>query len=159
MKKSKSRINWKVLVSCFVTVYAVAFVGSLFTSSSVNSEWYLQVKPSITPPNWVFPVAWNILFFLIAVSFYLVILNKNEKNNKKAVAAFLVNLVLNALWSFLYFEMHNPLLAFYEIIFLLVSIVFMISTSYKVNKTSAYLLVPYLLWVSFAAVLNYLSAF
>ena len=159
MKKSKSRINWKVLVICFVTVYAVAFVGSLFTSSSVNSEWYLQVKPSITPPNWVFPVAWNILFFLIAVSFYLVILNKNEKNNKKAVAAFLVNLVLNALWSFLYFEMHNPLLAFYEIIFLLVSIVFMISMSYKVNKTSAYLLVPYLLWVSFAAVLNYLSAF
>mgnify|MGYP001243137208 CR=1 FL=1 len=159
MKKSKSKINWKILILSFIVVYGIAFIGSLFTTSSVNSEWYLSIKPSITPPNWVFPIAWNILFFLIAVSLYLVILNKNKKNNKKAVTAFVVNLILNALWTLFYFKMQNPLFAFYEIILLWVSILLMIVYSYKVNKTSAYLLIPYLLWVSFATVLNYLSAF
>lgn len=159
MKKSKSKINWKILILSFIVVYGIAFIGSLFTTSSVNSEWYLSIKPSITPTNWVFPIAWNIIFFLIAVSLYLVILNKNKKNNKKAVTAFVVNLILNALWTLFYFKMQNPLFAFYEIILLWVSILLMIVYSYKVNKTSAYLLIPYLLWVSFATVLNYLSAF
>lgn len=155
----KKRTNWKILIYSFLIVYAVAFLGSLFTSPSINSGWYDAIRPSITPPNWVFPVAWNILFFLIAVSLYLVISNKNNKNNKKALLAFGLNLVLNVFWTFLYFKMQNPLLAFYEIIFLWISILAMIFTSYRVNKKSAYLLIPYLLWVTFAGVLNYLSAF
>lgn len=159
MKRSKSKINWKILIISFILVYGIAFLGSLFTTSSVDSSWYLSIKPSITPPNWVFPIAWNILFFLIAVSLYLVILNKNKKSNKKAIIVFGINLILNAFWTLFYFKMQNPLFAFYEIILLWISILLMIIYSYKVNKTSAYLLVPYLLWVSFATILNYLSAF
>ena len=155
----KKRINWKILICSFLVVYAVAFFGSLFTSPSINSGWYDTIKPSITPPNWIFPVVWNILFFLIAVSLYLVISNKNKRNNKKALTFFGINLALNLLWSVLFFGLRNPPLAFFELILFWISILTLILTSYKVNKTSAYLLVPYLLWVTFAGVLNYLSAF
>ncbi len=157
--KMKKRINWKFLIACFVIVYAVAFIGSVFTSSSVNSEWYYSVKPAITPPNWVFPIVWNILFFLMAISLYLIVLNKNRKKNKKAITVFGINLFLNLLWTFFYFRMQNPLLAFYEIAVLWISILILIFDAYEVDKLSSYLLIPYFLWVSFATVLNYMSAF
>ena len=159
MKKREKKINWKVLILSFIAVYGVAFIGSIFTSSSVNSAWYSQIKPEITPPSLVFPIVWNILFFLIAISLYLLVLNRKKKDNKKAIILFEINLLLNVLWTLFYFKMQNPLLAFYEILFLWISILLLILASYKVDKTAAYLLVPYLTWVSFAVVLNYLSAF
>ena len=63
-KRAKKKINLKILLLSFVMVYAVAFIGSLFTSQGVNTDWYESIKPSMTPPNWVFPIVWNILFFL-----------------------------------------------------------------------------------------------
>jgi tryptophan-rich sensory protein len=161
--KGLKKISWKFLILSFVVVYAVAFAGGVFTSKGVNSFWYLTVKPSITPPNWVFPVVWNILFFLIAVSLYLVLVHKENKKGKsarlKAEIAFSINLVLNFLWSFLYFYLRNPTLAFFDLILMWLSIAAMIYFSYKISKKTAWLLVPYLLWVAFAGVLNYLSAF
>lgn len=155
----KRGINWKVLITSLIIVFLVAFLGSLFTSQNTNSEWYQEIKPSITPPNWVFPVVWNILFFLIALSLYFSWINSNKKQKKKISLVFGINFILNILWSFLYFGLQNPSLAFYEIIILEASIITMIYTTYKINKTSSYFLIPYLLWVSFATVLNYLSAF
>lgn len=155
--KSKSRFNWKVLIVCFVVVYAVAFIGSLFTSSAVNTEWYQSIKPAITPPNYVFPIVWNILFFLIAVSLYLAYTSSNKKQKTKVALVFLVNFILNILWSILYFGAKSPIAAFFEIILLWISIFMMLVVTYKISKKSSYLLIPYLLWVSFAAVLNYLS--
>ena len=70
-RPEKSRkFNWKVLVICLAIVYLVAFIGSLFTTQETDSEWFNSIKPSITPPNWVFPIAWNILFLLLALSMY-----------------------------------------------------------------------------------------
>ena len=157
--KNGVKKNWKVLVVSLLVVYAVAFVGSLFTSSETNSQWYLSIKPTITPPNFVFPIAWNILFFLIALSLYFSWTNAKKKQKMKIAFAFGINLLLNVLWSVLFFGLKKTNLAFFELILLWISILFMIFTTWKVNKQSAWLLVPYAFWVGFAGILNYLAAF
>ncbi len=152
----KRVINWKILIICLIIVFGTAFIGSLFTSPVTNSEWYVQNRPAITPPNYVFPIVWNILFFLIALSLYFAWTNAN-KNQKKIVAfVFGLNLILNALWSYLFFGLQNPLLAFTELIMLGGSIILIMAHVYEINKTSTWLLLPYLLWVGFAGVLNWL---
>lgn len=154
------KIKWKILAVCFLAVFSVAILGSLFTSSSVNSSWYQSIKPNFTPPNFVFPIVWNILFLMIAVSLFLAWTSaKNLKMRRKIAAIFGMNLLLNFLWSFLFFYKQNPFGAFFDLVALWITIVAMIYTTYKVNKTSAYLLVPYLLWVSFAGFLNWTIAF
>ena len=156
--KTKRGINWKILIISLVIVYLVAFIGGIFTSSNVNTEWYNSIKPSITPPSWVFPIAWNILFLLIAISLYFSWINaKNKKTKIKIAGVFGINFLLNILWSIIYFSLKNPFYAFIEIIILWISILCMVCTSYKIDKKAGYLLIPYLLWVSFAIVLNYLS--
>jgi len=154
-RKTKKKIGWKTLILSLIVVYIVAAIGSLFTSNNTNTQWYNSIRPSITPPNWVFPIVWNILFFLIALSLYCAWIK--SKNKKPIIFAFGINFILNILWSFLYFHLKNPLLAFIDIILLIISIIIMILITYKINKKSSYLLVPYLLWVLFASVLNYLS--
>jgi len=157
-KLQKPKTNWKILVYCLIAVYATAFIGSIFTSNAVKSDWYESIKPSITPPGYVFPIVWNILFFLIALSFYFAIINsKDSKDKRKITGVFVTNFLLNILWSVLYFGIRNPLASFIEIIFLIASIALMILVTCKISKKSAYLLVPYLIWVCFASILNYLS--
>ncbi|PIO08007.1 TspO protein [Candidatus Pacearchaeota archaeon CG10_big_fil_rev_8_21_14_0_10_34_12] len=156
------RINWKVLIISLAIVYGISFVGSLFTSSTVNSDWYDSVKPSITSPNWVFPVVWNILFFLIALSLYFAWTStrKKDKSTKKRIAIiFGINLFLNVAWSFLFFRIQNPLWAFFELIVLWFSIISMLVLTWRIKKLSFYFLIPYSLWVSFAGILNWLIAF
>ena len=154
MEKS---VNWKVLLVCLAIVYFVAFIGSLFTNSAVKSAWYEQIKPGITPPNWVFPVVWNILFFLIALSLYFVWTSRKNKNKKLTAVVYLLNFNFNMLWSLLYFGLRNPLSAFYQIIVLWLSILLMIVYTWRIDRKAGYLLILYLLWVSFASILNYLS--
>ncbi|MCX6748274.1 MAG: tryptophan-rich sensory protein [Candidatus Pacearchaeota archaeon] len=153
--KKKSKINWKVLISCFIIVAIVAFLGSTFTSQNTNSQWYQSIKPSITPPNYVFPIVWTILFILIAISLYLSWIDSKDKT--KIVVIFSVNFLLNILWSIFYFGMRNPRVAFIEIIFLWLSIFWMLVVTRKFSKKAFWLLIPYFIWVTFAAVLNFLS--
>lgn len=149
------KISWKFLIIAFVLVHLIAFIGSRFTNTG---EWYESIRPSITPPNYVFPIAWTILFILISVSFYFILVSKS-RSRKLVISLFIINLVLNGLWSYLFFGLQNPVLAFYDLIFLWISILLMILSSFKIDKASSYLLIPYLLWVSFAGVLNYIIAF
>ena len=151
----KKKINFKVLTLSLVIVYAVAFIGSLFTS--IDNSWYDSVRPSITPPSFVFPIVWNILFFLIALSLYFAWINSKKTERKKVAFVFGINLILNALWSFLYFRMQNPTFAFVDLILIWLTIIAMIFVIYEIEKKSVYLLIPYLLWVSFAGILNWLS--
>jgi len=155
----KRGINWRTLIVSLALVYLAALIGSVFTSQSVNSQWYQSIKPSITPPSWVFPIVWNILFFLIALSLYFAWINSNKKEKKVIAAVFALNLIFNMSWSFIFFYLQNPAAGFYDIILILISIIWMIKAASRINKLSAYLLVPYLLWVSFATILNYLIAF
>ena len=156
----KKKINWGIFLLCILIVYSVAFIGSLFTMSNVNSEWYQNIKPVITPPNWVFPIVWNILFFLIGLSFYFALTSKklNKKNKILIISVFSINFLFNILWSFIFFTLKSPLFAFLELVFLLLpSIALMIYATEKVSKLSSNLLIPYLFWVTFAGALNYLA--
>ena len=112
----KEKINWKALIGSFVAVGLVAALGSLFTVGNTSGEWYDSIKPSITPPGWVFPIIWNILFFLIALSLYFSWNAAEAKEKKKIATVFGINFLLNILWSFFYFFLKKPWLAFIDII-------------------------------------------
>ncbi len=155
--KKRVKINWKILIASFIIVYLVAFIGSLFTSANTKTEWYKSIKPGITPPNYIFPIVWNILFFLIALSLYFAYTNAKNKQKTAVILVFAINFILNILWSVLFFQLKNPFLAFIEIIFLWFSILIMIIVTWKIDKKASYLLVPYLVWVLFASILNVLA--
>lgn len=151
------KVNWRVLIVCILIISFVEFIGGLFTTQGVNSEWYNSIKPLITPPGWVFPVVWKILFFLIAVSLYFAWQASKGKQKSMTVLIYGVNLDLNMLWSMLFFGFRNPAAAYYQIGLLWISIALMIIYTWKLDRKASYLLIPYLLWVSFASVLNYLA--
>ena len=131
------------------------FIGSLFNSNSINT-WYKEInKPSFLPPNYLFPIVWTILFILMGISLYLIW--KEYPSNKLASIAiifFAIQLALNILWSFLFFYLRNPLLGSIEIVILWIFILLTIIKFYNINKVAAYLLIPYILWVSFATLLS-----
>ncbi len=151
----KKGINWKLLVVSLIIVFAVSFIGSLFTFGNTNSSWYLENKPSFTPPNWIFGPVWTLLYFLIALSLYFAWIKAKKNEKKKVAIVFGLNLAANALWSYLFFEIKNPLLSFLDIITILATIIAMIFVAGKIDKKAGWLLVPYLLWVSFASILNF----
>jgi translocator protein len=147
--------NWIKFIVSILGVFVIASLGSFFTSSSVN-EWYLTInKPTFNPPNWVFGPVWTILYLMIGISLYLVwSTNVKERIKKKAYFAFGIQLFLNFLWGFLFFGMQEIGFALINILLLVVAISFNIFYAGKISKTSGWLLVPYLLWVSFATILN-----
>ena len=144
--------------SSVILCFLVAFAGSSVTMPSVLT-WYVQLnKPFFSPPNWIFGPVWTILYLLMGISLYLV-WNKSLKNKIKefqgiAIRVFIYQLILNFLWSLVFFGLHNPFLALITIFALWLSIFTLIKYSYKVSKMSAYLLIPYIVWVSFASILN-----
>ncbi|MEX0920032.1 MAG: TspO/MBR family protein [Candidatus Pacearchaeota archaeon] len=160
MRKEFLKINWKVLILSLLVVFSIGFIGGLFTSESVDTDWYDSIKPDITPPGWVFPVAWNIIYLFIAFSFYFSWTSaKNKDIKRNLLILFGVNLFFNVLWSYLFFGLRLPGLAFVDLIFIWITIIFMMVFTKKIDMKSFYLLVPYFLWVTFAGVLNGLIAF
>ena len=129
-------------------------LGSIFTVGSVDG-WYLTLaKPSFNPPSWVFGPVWTTLYALMGVSLFLV-WDSKSKSRRHAVEIFGAQLVLNVCWSVIFFGLHQAAWAFVEILFLWCAIVATIWAFYKIRPAASYLLVPYLAWVSFAAVLSY----
>jgi tryptophan-rich sensory protein len=149
-------MNYKKLIASILICQGAGFVGSFFTISSIDS-WYATLnKPSFNPPNWLFGPAWITLYFLMGVALYLIWnLEQRDKIWKMAITFFAIQLALNSLWSIIFFGMEQPLLAGFEIIILWVFILLSIIYFSKINKTAAYLLVPYISWVTFAGILNW----
>lgn len=146
-------INYFKLIVSIVLCQMAGVIGSFFTISSVSS-WYFELnKPSFNPPSWVFGPVWVTLYFLMGISLYLV-WNKSAKKTL-AITIFGIQLFLNSLWPVLFFGLRNPFFALIEIILLWISILLSIIYFKKISKTAAYLLIPYLLWVSFAGILNF----
>ena len=143
---------FKLIISLIIPFIA-SLIGSLFTSSAIPSWYQTLVKPLFNPPSWLFGPVWTILYLLMGIALYFIWINKS-KLKKIAITFFGIQLGLNALWSVIFFGLKQPLWAFIEIIFLWVSILFTIIYFYKIDKKAAYMLIPYILWVSFAAVLN-----
>ena len=151
----KKRVNWKVLIISLAIVFGISLIGGLFTSGNTDSSWYTQNKPSFNPPNWVFGPVWTVLYILIALSLYFVWIKAKRNEKKKVALIFGINLIANALWSYLFFEARNPSLAFIDLLAIFGTIIGMMIVSGKIEKKSAWLLVPYLLWVAFAGILNF----
>jgi benzodiazapine receptor len=150
------KIHWLALIAAVLISQLAGIIGSVFTFQSIPT-WYAGIqKPDFNPPSWVFGPVWTTLYTLMGIAAYLVWEKGIKKKGvKQALVVFGVQLILNAIWSILFFGMQNPFLAFIEIIFLWISIVATIFLFYKISKTAGYLLVPYILWVSFAAILNF----
>ncbi len=148
------RVSVKLIVSLAIP-QVVGLTGALATAGGVR-DWYPALaKPGFTPPGWVFGPAWTLLYLLMGIALWLVWREAGRSENvRPALLAFAVQLALNALWSFVFFGLRMPGAALVEIILLLGAIVFTIVQFRKVSRLAALLLVPYLLWVSFAAVLN-----
>ena len=127
-------------------------IGSLFTISSI-STWYEQInKPDIRPPNWAFGPVWITLYTLMGISLYWI---SDKKKIRIPVVLFSVQLVLNAIWSIIFFGLQNPFYAFLEIMVLWVMILLTIISFYKVSRKAGLILLPYIIWVAVAMVLNY----
>ena len=156
MKKRVRKFNWKIFVVSFIIVFAISFIASLFTGGNTNGSWYLQNKPSFTPPNFVFPIAWTILYFLIGLSLYFVWNgSEGDKKARRTVAViFGLNLFFNLIWSPLFFSLKLPVISFIDILLMISSAVAMIAVSWKIDRKASYMLMPYLAWICFASVLN-----
>lgn len=171
--------NFSKLVIAIAISELAGVAGYLFTIPAIPGWYAGLVKPAFIPPSWVFGPVWTILYFLIGVSLYLVWKNNwrvvnhlLEKTGKawnpwserlwrgdlkkvNVIAIFVLQYLFNIKWSFIFFGMHLPGLAFFVILALWVSILYTIVNFYRISKLAAYLLLPYILWVSFAVYLNY----
>jgi len=154
--KNKTLIGISKLIISIIICQLAGVFGSFFTRPAIPT-WYATLnKPSFTPPNWVFSPVWITLFILMGISAFLV-WNKgiDYKGIKKALTIFCVQLILNVSWSVAFFGFKSPLFGLIVIIILWIAILFTIFNFFKVTKTAGFLLIPYILWVSFAAVLNF----
>ena len=143
------------LVSSFLLVAIAATIGSLVTFQAIPT-WYAALnKTVISPPDWVFAPAWTILYILMAMALFLIWREEPTKKQKEALQLFGAQLVSNAAWSIIFFGTHLIFTAFIEIILLLTLIIWTTIWFYRVNKIAGYLMIPYILWVGFAAILNF----
>lgn len=146
---------WKFIVSVVLPV-AVGGVGGFFTSSSAN-DWFTTInKPSFNPPSWLFAPVWTTLYILMGIAFFIVWIKTAKRTLKqKAIFFYFVQLALNFCWSFIFFYAHETGWALVDITLLWLMILVTIIYFSKISKPAAWLLVPYIAWVSFATALNF----
>lgn len=135
--------------------FVAALVGSLFTGAAIDSWYDTIAKPSWTPPDWIFGPVWTLLYVAMAVAAWLVWRQAGWSHAGTGLTLFSIQLVLNAAWSALFFGARNPGLAFAEIVLLWGAILATLLAFWRVRPLAGMLFVPYLAWVTFAAVLNY----
>lgn len=145
------------IVLLVIICLAIGYFSGTVTREAIT-DWYpTLIKPSFNPPNWIFAPVWTALYIMMGIAAGLV-WNKIEVQKeavKKALIFFAIQLALNALWSYLFFGLHNPMLAGLEIIVLWLMIYETYAQFSKINKIAGYLFLPYIAWVSFAAILNF----
>jgi benzodiazapine receptor len=144
---------FKLIVSIILPL-ALGAIAGMFTSQSVP-EWYATLNsPSFNPPNWIFGPVWTTLYILMGISLFLIWKQDMSKARNLAILVFMFQLLLNFGWSFIFFYFNKIGFALIEIILLWISIVVMLVLFYKIKPIASYINIPYLLWVTFATVLN-----
>ena len=134
----------------------VGALGGWATAQSVKTWYPTLIKPSFNPPNWIFAPVWTTLYILIGIAAYLVWVRRDKiVHFPRTVAIYLIQLILNLGWSFIFFYLHEIGFALAEIILLLIIIIINASMFYKITKWAGLLFIPYILWVSFALFLTY----
>lgn len=147
------KIKLKELIICIALPVSVGLLSALITRSGIEDFNSEVIKPSFSPPAFLFPIVWTVLYILMGISSYLVIVSDKEKT--AAVLFYGLQLILNFYWSIIFFNLKAYQFAFIWLIVLLVSIIITAYLFYKISRPAAYLLIPYILWVTFAGYLNY----
>lgn len=145
----------KLIISIAIPL-TVGAISGMLTSNAVKG-WFITInKPSFNPPNWVFAPVWTLLYILMGIAFFIIWKSAvNADVKRTAIIFYSIQLVLNFLWSLFFFGLHQPGWALADIILLWIMILFTIFSFGKISNISAWLLVPYICWVSFATLLNY----
>lgn len=142
------------LIASIIVPFIAAGIGNLATIPNIPSWYAVLEKPVFSPPNWVFGPVWTVLYLLMGISLYLLWTQPSKRDKTKAFVAFGAQLILNTLWSIVFFGLHSPIGGVVVILALLIVIIVTMRYFWHFSKPAAYLLVPYILWVSFATVLN-----
>lgn len=142
-------------IICIAIVMGFGFASGLSTANSIT-EWYSTLnKPFFSPPNWIFGPAWTILYILIGISIARIWhFGKGHASQKTVITIFIIQMILNLIWSPVFFSMKQPIIAIVIITLLWFMIIMYIRKSKEIDKTASLLFIPYLLWVSFATMLN-----
>ena len=153
--KVKDKKNIIALIISILLAEGIGFLSG-FLSMTSSSDYQNFNKPTFAPPGWVFPIVWTILFFLMAIAAYRIWMSgKSGEDVTKALFLYGTQLFYNFLWSIIFFRFRLYAIAFLELLVLLVFILLTTFEFYRIDKPSAYLMFPYIAWVSFAGVLNY----
>lgn len=148
------RINWGILILLIILCNVIGGLGGIWTSS--DSDWYSNLeKPVFNPPSWLFSPVWITIFTLMGIALYFIVSSPPSDSKGIALVLFIVQFVFNISWSYMFFGLQSPLYGLVNILILLGLIGFMIDAFFKVNRKAGWLLIPYFLWVCFAALLNY----
>ena len=151
------KINFKRLILSLILPQCAGLVGSFWTAPAIESWYSTLTKPSFSPPNYIFAPVWIILYLMMSLSIYLIWqkLDKQPKRIKPLMTLFWIHLIINGLWSIVFFGGQNIQSALIVIGVLWFMIAILIVRFWKISKNASFLLVPYFLWVSFASALNY----
>ena len=144
----------KLVISILIPL-GIGLSSALFNDTGEGSWFQALEKPSWNPPGWVFGPVWTTLYILMGIALYLVWKSPASSRRRTAIILFSFQMVLNFFWSFIFFKLEEPGWAFVEIVVLWFTILVTIFSFASINKTAAWLLVPYISWVSFASLLNY----
>ena len=143
------------LVTSMVLCQLAGFLGSLFTIPAIPTWYKTLKKPFFTPPNWIFSPVWISLFMLMGISLFMVWRRQDHPRFKTALIFFFAQLILNVLWSAAFFGLRSPLLGFVDIVLLWVAILLTIQNCFRISRVAGLLLLPYIVWVSFAVALTF----
>ena len=153
MKKSTN--TWKTYLFWIALSEGIGLLAALLTRENTQLFGMTAAQPSFAPPAWVFPVVWTVLYGLMGMGAARVSLASDSRDRNRAINIFITQLAVNFFWSLIFFNAGAYGFAFAWLILLWALIQWMILTFYKVDKPAAYLQIPYLLWVTFAGILNY----
>jgi len=144
------------IVLVVTTCLVIGYLSGTVTRDSITTWYPTLIKPVFNPPNWIFAPVWTLLYIMMGVAGGIIwnYIESDRESVKKAFTFFVIQLALNALWSYLFFGLHNPLLALIEIILLWLMIFETYTQFKKIDKIAGMLFIPYIAWVSFATVLN-----
>ncbi|MCO8192825.1 TspO/MBR family protein [Anaerofustis sp. NSJ-163] len=148
------KINYKKLLLSILIPLLVGGVSALFTKDSMDIYINLN-QPVLSPPGFIFPIVWTILYILMGISAYFISFFDGEEE-ENAQKIYIIQLILNFIWSIIFFNYNNFILSFIILIILWLFILKMIISFYKINPIAGYLQIPYLLWVTFAGYLNFM---
>lgn len=153
MKHNTKSFNLCLFIIALAVPITAGVIGSLATTSQIDTWYATLIKPSFNPPNWLFGPVWSLLYLLQGIAFYS-ILHQRFWPRKLATSLFLFQITLNLLWSLIFFGLHQPVWALVDIVFLWGSIILTMWSFSTINYRAAQLLWPYLAWVTFATALN-----